>query len=151
LIEEFLPTAGTDRTAPIQTERGPDGEPVTAAIAPELPSGLRLASDDAVEPALLTDHVPGKATLRTDVADYEREDAPPGSKEDQERKAKKAEMLEKAAKPGKGGKAAKAKAEAAKEQPRRTRRPAGNAATQTVPANAVAQRQHHPAVMQGRD
>ena len=102
LIEEHLPSAGTDRTAPVQTERGPDGEPVTAAIAPELPSGLRLASDDAVEPALLTDQVPGKATLRTDVADYEREDAPPGSKEDQERKAKKAESWKRPPSPARG-------------------------------------------------
>ena len=30
-----------------------------------------------MNPLLLTDLVPGKATLRTDVADYEREDAPP--------------------------------------------------------------------------
>ena len=48
LIEEHLPAAGTDRTAPVQTERGPDGEPVTAAIAPELPAGPALASDDSV-------------------------------------------------------------------------------------------------------
>ena len=45
LIEEHLPSAGTDRTAPVQTERGPDGEPVTAAVAPELPAGPALASE----------------------------------------------------------------------------------------------------------
>ncbi|MGE0036992.1 MAG: D-alanyl-D-alanine carboxypeptidase family protein [Xanthobacteraceae bacterium] len=154
LIDEYLPSAGTDRTAPVLTERGPDGEPVTSAIAPELPSGLRLASDDTVDAILLTNQIPGNSTLRTDVADYEREDAPPGSKEDQERKAKKAEMLEKAAKPVKGAKAKAAKEKAAtstKDQPRRSRRPAGNAATQTVPAGTLAQRQQQPAFMHGRD
>jgi len=153
LIDAHLPTAGIDRTVPVQTERGVDGEPVTAAIAHELPSGLRLASDNALDAALLTDHVPGKSTLRSDVADYEREDAPPGSKEDQERKAKKAEMLEKAAaKPAKNGKAGKGSkdkaATANKEKPRNGKR-AGTAATGTVPAAEVAQSRQLG--MHGRD
>ncbi len=106
---------------------------MTAAIAPELP-GPTLASDNSVDPMLLTDLVPGKATLRTDVADYEREDAPPGSKEDQERKAKRAAEARKICRQARrqerrqerreGGKAATA----AKDQPRRAKRPAGTAA-----------------------
>ena len=137
LIEEYMPTAGTERSAPVQTERGPEGEPVTAAVAPELP-GTTLASDDATDPMLLTDLVPGKATLRTDVPPHERDDAPPGSKEDQERKAKRAAELEKsAAKPGsKGAKPSSA----SKDQPRRGKRPAGTAATSTPSDGALAER-----------
>ena len=98
----------------------------------------------------MTDQVPGKSTLRTDVPPYERDDVPPGSKEDQERKAKKAELEKSGGKPVKGAKAAKEKAATAtKDQPRRAKRPAGNAATQTVPAGALAQRQQQPAVCTG--
>ena len=139
LIEEYLPVSGTERTAPVQTERGPDGEPVTAAMAPELP-GPTLANDSSVPASLtMTDVVPGKATLRTDVPPHERDDAPPGSKEEQERKAKKAAELEKAgAKPGKGGKAAKEKAAtASKDQPRRGKRTGGTAVAPSVPAGEL--------------
>jgi D-alanyl-D-alanine carboxypeptidase len=160
LIEEYLSKAGVERTAPVQTERGPDGEPVTAAIAPELP-GPALASDQSVPVSLtMTDQVPGRATLRTDVPPHERDDAPPGSKEDQERKSKKAAEQEKSAgKPGKTAKtgnkadkpatAAKDKpATAAKDQPRRGKRPA-HAAGSTAPSGELAQSRQLG--MHGRD
>ena len=132
LIEQYLPNASVARSAPVLTELGPDGTPVKADTAPEAALNVQatatLASEHSI-PFELSDQIPAKAQYRTDVADYERTDAPPGSKEDLERQAKKAEM-EKANGGGKGGKASKsAKADKAdKEQPRRGRKGAGNAA-----------------------
>jgi D-alanyl-D-alanine carboxypeptidase len=150
LIEEYMSKAGVERTVPVQTERGPDGEPVTAALAPELPAGPTLASDSSVPVSLtMTDQVPGRATLRTDVPPHERDDAPPGSKEDQERKSKKAAEQEKSAgKPGKTGNKAAKPATASKDQPRRGKRPA-HAAGSTAPSGELAQSRQLG--MHGRD
>ncbi len=148
LIEQYVPKASAERSAPVLTERGADGEPVKPDAAPEValnapapvPETHTLASERSIPVELtLTDQIPGKAQYRTDVPDYERTDAPPGSKEEQERQAKKAEM-EKAYAGGKGGKAGKgskasktAKAEKAdkpeKEQPPRRARKGGNHAS----------------------
>ena len=149
LIEQYLPKASAERSAPILTELGPDGAPVTAAAAPDL-TAPALASERSVPIELIaTDSIPGKANYRTDVPPSERDDAPPGSKEDLERKAEKAKQAEKEKAGGKGGKASKAakadKADKAdKEQPRRSRRPAGNAATSDAPdAKPAAARARH--------
>ena len=150
LIEQYLPNAAAARSAPVLTELAPDGTPVKADAAPEIALNAQAAPTLASErsiPFELTDQIPGKAQFRTDVADYERTDAPPGSKEDQERQAKKAEM-EKANAGGKGGKASKsAKADKAdkadKEQPRR-RKGSGNAASSAPDgADAPATRARH--------
>ncbi len=150
LIEEYLPKASVERSAPILTELGPNGAPVTAAAAPEL-TAPTLASERSVPIELIaTDFIPGKANYRTDIPPSERNDAPPGSKEEQERKAEKAKQAEKEKAGGKGGKASKA-AKADKEQPRRSRRPAGNAANSDAPdAKPAAARSRHAERRAGR-
>ncbi len=139
LIEEYLPKASVERSAPILTELGSNGAPVTAAAAPDLIAPA-LASERSVPIELMaTNIIPGKANYRTDVPPSERDDAPPGSKEDQERKAEKVKQADKEKAGGKGGKASKA-AKAEKDPPRRSRRAAGNAENSAAPDAAVRSR-----------
>jgi D-alanyl-D-alanine carboxypeptidase len=141
LIEEYLPKASVERSAPILTELGPNGAPVTAAVAPDLVAPT-LASERSVPIELIaTNIIPGKANYRTDVPPSERDDAPPGSKEDLERKAEKAKQAEKEKAGGKGGKASKA-AKADKDPPRRSRRSAGNAANSDADAKPAVRSRH---------